>query len=630
MKTEFSFNYGEKRHVFSALDNAIYNLDNEITVEVQTKSYEEYDAVEWVLHFENISNKDSQMITDICDCDTLLPLEFPVTPNLGYMPKPGDACIITMNGMVYGGYYWENDKVSATEYGINYEYLDKAPNKTKCFANIGGRSSEGMMPFFDVTASGNGYIAAVGWTGDWKTEFSKLEQGIQMKSGLKETNFYLKPGERLRTSSVLIMKYASTEDKYNKFRKLIKNHFSHKSNNPDLRDGLMAIELWGGLPSHEMKKRINELKENDIKYEQVWLDAGWYGQSKNYSDVFYGDWSIHTGEWEINSNAHPEALQDVVACAKSAGMKLMLWVEPERAIKGTKITEQHPEWFLSIPEDNQLILNYGNEEAKEYVYNVLSNYVEELELACYRQDFNVPITDYFKDGDEENRRGITEIKHVMGMYEIWDRLHEKYPHLMIDNCSAGGRRIDIETLKRSIPFFRSDYQCNVNENPEVSQTHNSNICKYLPYHGCASKTKGDTYGTRSTYSSSWGSMFYNTISRTMSDEDFKWAKEMTDEYRRLRKYFSMDFYNHGSNTFDNTAWVIWQYHNSETQSGIVMAFRRSESPFEQVTVQLKGLDENKTYTYQNLDSGLSTDASDTLSISLPEARSCTIFEYNLK
>lgn len=27
------------------------------------------------------------------------------------------------------------------------------------------------MPFFDVTAQDNGYIAAIGWTGDWKAEF---------------------------------------------------------------------------------------------------------------------------------------------------------------------------------------------------------------------------------------------------------------------------------------------------------------------------------------------------------------------------------------------------------------------------------------------------------------------------
>ena len=39
--------------------------------------------------------------------------------------------------------------------------------------------------------------------------------------------------------------------------------------------------------------------------------------------------------------------------------------------------------------------------------------------------------------------------------------------------AGGGRRIDIETLRRSIPFFRSDYQCGFNANADVLQAHNA-------------------------------------------------------------------------------------------------------------------------------------------------------------
>ena len=630
MKPEFSFNYGEKTYVFSAENNAAYELESGITVYVESKSYKEYDAVEWVLWFENISDRNSGIFSHICDCDTLLPLEFPKPLTPGYMPKEGDACVITMNGMVDGKYYWVNDKVSATEYGLNYEYLDKAPNKTKCFANICGRSSEGMMPFFDVTATGCGYITAIGWTGDWKSEFTKCDLGIRMKTGLKETKFYLVPGEKIRTSSVLIMKYGKSEDKYNKFRRLIKNHFSHKSRTQAKRDGLMACELWGGLPSEEMKKRLNELKKYDIKFEDIWLDAGWYGNCTKCDEAFSGDWSKHTGEWVVNKRVHPEELMDVAACAKAVGANLMLWFEPERALKGTPATEQHPEWFLTLDGTKEQILYYGNEEARSYVLDLLSHYTENLNLSCYRQDFNIGLTKYFAQSDEENRRGIIEIKHITGMYRLWDELLEKFPGLIIDNCASGGRRIDIETLKRSIPFFRSDYQCNFNENPEVLQTHNSAISLYLPYNGCTSKTKCDTYAIRSSYSSSWGGAFYNAIFQSMDEEDFAWAKMITDEYRSIRNYFSMDFYNLGSSCFDPTAWAIWQYHDSETQSGIVMAFRRCESPFDQVKIELKGLLPEKAYTFTNLDDYATQDEKNSIMIRLPQKRSSIILKYQLK
>ena len=516
------------------------------------------------------------------------------------------------------------------KYGFNYEYLDKASGFTKKFANINGRSSEGMMPFFDVTSGGSGYIAAIGWTGDWRAEFTKCNDGIVMKSGLKETNFYIKPGEKIRTTSILIMKYDNNEDKHNKFRRLIKNHFSHKSCTEANRESLMAFELWGGLDSEHMKKRINELKKYDIKFEDVWIDAGWYGNCTKCDEAFSGDWGQHTGEWEVNLRVHPGELTDVAQCAKNAGMKLMLWFEPERAVRGTKVANEHPDWFMKLPDDNFEILNYGNEEALNYVCELLSYYAQKLDLSCYRQDFNVGLTRYFKLNDEENRRGITEIKHIMGMYRVWDHLLKKFPEIIIDNCSSGGRRIDIESIKRSIPFFRSDYQCNFNENPEVLQTHNSNISCYLPYNGCTSKTKNDTYAIRSSYSSSWGGAFYNAVFQSMTENDFEWAKKITDEYRYIRKYLSMDFYNLGSSVFDDTSWAIWQYHNPETQSGIIMAFRRINSPFDNVKIELKAVLKGQNYIFTNIDDGTAFVTCENPEIILPQKRSSVILEYKLK
>ena len=630
MKPQFSFNYGDTRRVFCASKSETYQLEDKITVRVEVVEHKEYDAIEWVVFFENASDKNSLVFSDIWDCETLLPLTHKEPPKAGYMPTNGNTCVITMTGMVKGDYYWENDKVSATEYSLNYEYLDKAANKCKKFSNVFGRSSEGMMPFFDVTASGNGYIAAVGWSGDWKTEFAKKEDGVVMKSGLKETRFYLEPKESVRTSSVLVMKYTKEEDKYNKFRRLIKNHFSHKNFSKTERDGLMAIEFWGGLTSEEIKRRVSELKKHDIRFEDVWLDAGWYGNCTNCQDAFTGDWSNCTGDWEVNLNSHPSGLVDVSDSVKSMGAKLMLWFEPERAILGTKIIEKHPDWFLSIPNIPVKILNYGIEDARRYVSNLLSDYVKKLDLSCYRQDFNAYLSEFFELGDKENRRGITEIKHIMGMYKIWDELLEEFPYLIIDNCASGGRRIDVETLKRSIPFFRTDYLCNFNENPEVLQAHNSNVSLYLPYNGCSSKTKDDVYAIRSSYSSSWGVASYSAIFQSMDENDFKWLKKYTEEYRRIRKYMSKDFYNLASSGFDETSWTVWQYHDSEKQSGVVIAFRRSKSPFDRVNINLKGLISGKIYTALNLDDGTTKDIDNSLEIVLPNMRSSVIFEYFIK
>lgn len=632
MKPNFSFNYdgvnfnGDNNFIATS-NGKVFSVDNGVSVILKETFYNEFDACEWVLHFENNSNVNSKVFSEILDGDTLLPLKMTEKRRPGFMPKENDVNVISMNGMVPGWYYIEDDKVSATEYNFKREFLDKGTNVRK-FANTGARSSEGTMPFFDVNALGSGYIVAVGWSGDWKAEFNKVDDGVVFKSGLKFANFYLKPNEKLRTSSVLVMKYGSQEDKHNKFRALIRKHYSHKTYSN--REGLMAYELWGGLSSAEMIKRLNELQKYGVKFEDLWIDAGWYGDCTNCDEAFSGDWHSKTGDWHVNKRVHPNELLDVNETANQAGMKLMLWLEPERAYKGTNILSEHPDWFITMPNQNNSLLNLGNEEAKTYVKNLLVDYAKKYDLSCYRQDFNFIPPSWFEYGDEENRRGITEIKHILGMYEVWEHLLNSVPGIVIDNCASGGRRIDIETLKLSIPFFRSDYQCAFNENPEVLQTHNANAQAYFPYIGCTGKTCFDTYASRSGYSSSWGGAFYNAIFQTMEEKDFVWASKITNEYLKIRKYFSLDYYNHGSCEFDDTSWAIWQYHDKETQSGILMAFRRTNSPFDNVTVSLKGILKDKPYTAYNFDTETSFDFANNLKITLKDKRSSVIIEYKLK
>ena len=605
----------------------VYVLEDGVKITLEKKEYKEFDAVEWVLYFENTSDTDSGILSEIDDCHITLPLPDIRVARPGFRTTEGNLVVTTMRGMVDGNYYWESDRESAEEYGLHHEYLDKAPNKTKRFANTGGRSSQEWMPFFDINSGENGYLMAIGWTGDWRSEFTATPGGVTIRSGLKETHFYLHSGEKIRTTSTLFMKYKEGEEKHNKFRRLIKTHISHKSTHSTQRHGLLAFELWGGLTSGEMIKRLRELHSHGIRFEDVWIDAGWYGECTKCDDAFTGDWSKCTGDWNVNTRVHPDGLREVMECAEERGMHLMLWFEPERALATTKFVKEHPDGLLSVKGNSQYIVNYGNADALAYTKELLLSYARGLRLSCYRQDFNIDLTNYFASSDTPERRGITEIKHICGMYELWDTLQNEFPELIIDNCSSGGRRIDIETLKRSIPFFRSDYQCNFNENPEVLQVHNAGSSLYLPYVGCTTKTKRDTYAIRSAYQSSFGGAFYNAIFQDFNEEDFQWAKTVTDEYRRIRDYFHEDFYSHGSNVFDSSSWAIFQYHNPKTQSGIVMAFRRENSPFRTVEFSLGGFREKRELIFENLNTGESFQGTSTLTIDLPEKRSSVIFEY---
>lgn len=111
--------------------------------------------------------------------------------------------------------------------------------------------------------------------------------------------------------------------------------------------------------------------------------------------------------------------------------------------------------------------------------------------------------------DADDRKGITEIKHIMGLYRLWDALLERFPHLIIDNCASGGRRIDIETLRRSVPLWRSDAQCSANYPPEWAQVHNMTFSVWMPYSGTEREWGGMCTGSGARMPQGWSQNIYS-------------------------------------------------------------------------------------------------------------------------
>ena len=175
-------------------------------------------------------------------------------------------------------------------------------------------------------------------------------------------------------------------------------------------------------------------------------------------------------------------------------------------------------------------------------------------------------------------------------------------------------------IKRAISFFRSDYQCEFNLTAEVLQVHNSGVQKYLPLTGCTTKLH-DKYSVRSAYSSSYGGAFYSAVFQNMTDAELDNLAALMEEYKSIRKYFSKNFYNLGSDVLDFTSWTVWRFHDDELNEGIVMAFRRENSPFDKFTVNFE---EEYNVTNIDTDETLRTNA---LDIILKEKRSSVIFNY---
>lgn len=637
----FSFLYGDETITEKNFGKEVFENDCSVTTVLTSrdgltvtniaKKHEKYGVYEWVNYFENTGNVPTKIISELWDCDIKIPF-----PHDGYLrdqaklPDPERVMkIYAPSGSVWADeeFYCNVNRTKNNRFDF---YL--FPGERRQFAASGGRSSEAHAPFFNVHKNGRGFILAVGWTGQWHSDFGYIGDYMEAKTGLEDTSFRLFPGEKIRTSSAFIMPYeGSVEYSQNKWRRFIKEVISPIGKNGYAEMPLCAM-FWGGMPSDEMVRRINRIKEHDIPVDCIWVDAGWYGMSEKESiDEFQGDWGSFTGDWRVNPRIHPDGLHEVAEAAHKTGKKFLLWLEPERVLSHTPISKEHPGYFFG---SSARLLNLGNEDAWKYCFEMLSEKAEELSLDCYRQDFNMSPITYWRGRDAEDRRGISEIKHIMGLYRLWDALLEKFPHLLIDNCASGGRRIDIETMRRSVPLWRSDAMCPVDCRSATVQMHNMTYSAWIPHSGASIGPHYDVYSLRSSYASGLAVKHAYTVKESFDDEKkLSWLAEYLKEYLDLRPYFTADFHALTEPSGSDDVWSAVQFDRPEQGDGIVQVFRRERAPYTQAIFTLAGIDENGEYSFTDIDSSEETHISGAelaehgFCVSIAEKRTAKIYRY---
>ena len=219
----------------------------------------------------------------------------------------------------------------------------------------------------------------------------------------------------------------------------------------------------------------------------------------------------------------------------------------------------------------------------------MSNIIREAGIGCYRQDFNALVVPGLFDGaDTPDRIGMTEIRHIEGLYAFWDELLACHPGLIIDNCAGGGQRIDLESISRSVPLWRSDYQCWPFD-PMAMQTQTQGLAPWVPLSAavCELPTR---YALRSALSAGLVTHWSLQALEGNVALPIEEVRRLMGEALAMRKYFYGDFYPLLSYSLAEDAWAAWQYDRPDLGEGMVVAFRRSASPFAACRLSLQGLD----------------------------------------
>ncbi|MBV9849880.1 MAG: alpha-galactosidase, partial [Armatimonadetes bacterium] len=350
----------------------------------------------------------------------------------------------------------------------------------------------------------------------------------------------------------------------------------------------------GGLHYNQ----ANEIQAMDLAAQEKlpadhwWIDAGWY--------PCHGNW-YNVGTWQEDPTEFPDGLRTVTDHARSLGMKQILWFEPERVTPGSELDLQHPEWLIRLPGQDNRLFNLGLPAAREFLTDLISQRITEYGVDLYRQDFNFDPLPYWRSQDAPDRQGLTEIKYVEGLLAFWDALRARHPGMFIDCCASGGRRNDLEVLRRAVPLLQSDYRFE----PNGTQGHNYGVALWMPYHGTGGP---DHYGDDAAYlyRSHMGPCHAFGPDRDDPRMNLGLLNRLASEERQVQPYYFGDYYPLTPWSLDNGAWMAWQYDRPDLSSGIVQAFRRAGSAELSRTFRLAGLDAQSVYRLRDFDTGRDT------------------------
>jgi alpha-galactosidase len=469
--------------------------------------------------------------------------------------------------------------------------------------SFGGRSSDGVMPYFNLAGEGGGLIVAIGWTGDWKASFELQANGrVRVTAGLKRTRFRLAPSEEVRLPSILAMNYSGDWiDGQNQFRRLMLAHFTPKNHPPmtlmPVQAGVHGIFPFNGTSEEKLVQLAADVAALNLPLDCYHLDAGWNE----------GGFPKGQGNPQADPVRFPNGLAPVGAAVRKTGMRFLAWFEPERAMRGTWLEREHPEWLLKptgTPDrlryqerDGFYLLDLGHPEARQWAIESISEEITRSGLSFYRQDFNLYPSYFWHTDEKPDEVGLHEIRHINGLYAFLDELARRHPDLILDNCAAGGRRLDFEMMRRCIVLWRSDSTWGDKTFPQNVQAMTHGLSHWLPLHGLGAAATDDL-ALRSGMGACGGfSINYRNPKAVAA------LRKHLDSYLKVRPLYSGDFYPLTPHSLDTTSWIAWQFHRADLNEGVVQAFRRPDAASGTLTVKLHGLVPKQRYEIENLDGG---------------------------
>ncbi len=329
--------------------------------------------------------------------------------------------------------------------------------------------------------------------------------------------------------------------------------------------------------------------------EMMVMDDGWFGTR---DDDKHG-----LGDWYVNEKKLNGPLKDLVDRIHGLGMKFGIWFEPEMVNPLSDLYEAHPDWCLKVDgrtmstSRNQYVLDMSREDVRDYLLDCMAKIMDSCQIDYIKWDFNRPLTEVGSALLPAERQKEVFHRFVLGLYDLLERLLDRYPNLLLEGCASGGGRYDPAMLYYSPQYWASD-ETDAMERLPIQ--FGSSMCypassmgahvSRCPSHHMKRTTPFETRGNVAL----WGTFGYELDITKLTDEEKELVKVQCEEYH---KYFNVihngDLYRLiPPYTREEAAWMFVSPDKKEALvTVVVMMTKLHRNRY----IKLRGLDPKKNY-----------------------------------
>ncbi len=326
------------------------------------------------------------------------------------------------------------------------------------------------------------------------------------------------------------------------------------------------------------------------------LDDGWFG---NRNDDHRG-----LGDWYVNLQKLPHGISGLSQRIHSLGMQFGLWIEPEMVNRDSNLYRTHPEWVMVDPDyvpchgRNQYVLDFSRKEVVDYIFRCLDQVLDGADVNYIKWDMNRTMSEVYSRSHSSLQQGRVMHEYILGVYDLYERLIQKYPDILFESCASGGGRFDAGMLYYAPQAWTSDnsdaverlkiqYGTSYVYPPSCMGAHVSAVPNHQVFRNTPFNTRANT--------AFYGAFGYELDLSKLTEDELEQVRQQVTFMKKYRSVFQYGTFYRLSSPFESNE-TVWMSVSQDQKTAIVGYYRvLNEVNVGYRRIRLKGLNPDEQY-----------------------------------